>query len=223
MVAKMILPFLGGTPAVWNMSLFFFQALLLAGYLYAHLGSLWLGPKRHALIHLAIVVFAVVFLPVVIRHHWFTVPVDQPERLVLSVLFVSVGFPFFVLASGSPLIQKWFANTSHPVSRDPYFLYAASNLGSIVGLIAYPTILEPYFSLADQSRSWFYGYLALIAFTSACIFCLWRFFFASARDDSPRLAEEATGDASRLDSRDVTFPRRIRWVVLSLVPSSLLL
>lgn len=223
MVAKMILPFLGGTPAVWNMSLFFFQALLLAGYLYAHLGNSWLGPKRHALIHLAIVVFAVVFLPVVIRHHWFTVPVDQPERLVLSVLFVSVGFPFFVLASGSPLIQKWFANTSHPVARDPYFLYAASNLGSIVGLIAYPTILEPYFSLADQSRSWFYGYLALIAFTSACIFCLWRFFFASARDDSPRLAEEANGDVSWLDSRDVTFARRIRWVVLSLVPSSLLL
>ena len=101
MVAKMILPFLGGTPAVWNMSLFFFQALLLAGYFYAHLGNSWLGPKRHAIIHLAIVVFAVLFLPVVIHHHWFTVPVDQPERLVLSVLFVSVGFPFFVLASGS--------------------------------------------------------------------------------------------------------------------------
>ena len=175
MVAKMILPFLGGTPAVWNMSLFFFQALLLGGYLYAHLGTSWLGPKRHALVHLAIVVLAVVFLPVVVRNHWFAVPVDQPERIVLSVLFVSVGFPFFVLAAGSPLIQKWFANTTHPVAHDPYFLYAASNLGSMVGLIAYPTILEPYFSLADQSRSWFYGYLALIAFTSACVLFLWRF------------------------------------------------
>ena len=221
MVAKMILPFLGGTPAVWNLSLFFFQALLLAGYLYAHLGNSWLGPKRHALVHLAIVVFAVVFLPVVVRNHWFAVPVDQPERIVLSVLFVSVGFPFFVLAAGSPLIQKWFANTTHPVARDPYFLYAASNLGSIVGLIAYPTILEPYFSLADQSRSWFYGYLALIAFTSACVFFLWRFFFAQAHEDSPKPAKAYA--SLEINSSEVTLTRRIRWLVLSFVPSSLLL
>jgi hypothetical protein len=224
MVAKMILPFLGGTPAVWNLSLFFFQALLLAGYLYAHLGNSWLGPKRHALVHLAIVVFAVVFLPVVVRNHWFAVPVDQPERIVLSILFVSVGFPFFVLAAGSPLIQKWFANTTHPVARDPYFLYAASNLGSIVGLIAYPTILEPYFSLADQSRSWFYGYLALIAFTSACVFFLWRFFFAQAHEDSPKPAKALKAYASlQINSSEVTLTRRIRWLVLSFVPSSLLL
>ena len=224
MVAKMILPVLGGTPAVWNLSLFFFQAVLLAGYLYAHLGNLWFGPKRHAIIHLVIVLFGVVFLPVVIQKHWFAVPVDQPARLVLSVLFFSVGFPFFALAAGSPLIQKWFANTSHPVARDPYFLYAASNLGSIVGLIAYPTILEPYFSLAEQSRSWFYGYLALIAFTSACVFFLWRFFVASAHEDSPGSAADKKADARPwMNSREVTFARRIRWVVLSFVPSSLLL
>jgi hypothetical protein len=202
---------------------FFFQALLLAGYLYAHLGNSWLGPKRQAIIHLVIVVFAVVFLPVVVRNHWFSVPVDQPERLVLSVLFVSVGFPFFVLAAGSPLIQKWFANTTHPVARDPYFLYAASNLGSIVGLIAYPLILEPYFSLADQSRSWFYGYLTLIAFTSACGFFLWRFFFAPTHEDVQRPAEDTNSGAALLHFGDVTFMRRIRWVVLSFVPSSLLL
>lgn len=224
MVAKMILPFLGGTPAVWNMSLFFFQALLLGGYLYAHFGTSWLGPKRHALVHLAIVVLAVVFLPVVVRNHWFAVPVDQPERIVLSVLFVSVGFPFFVLAAGSPLIQKWFANTTHPVAHDPYFLYAASNLGSMVGLIAYPTILEPYFSLADQSRSWFYGYLVLIAFTSACVLFLWRFFFHQADEDSPKPQKVLEGCTARqMNSSELTLARRIRWVVLSFVPSSLLL
>jgi hypothetical protein len=222
MVAKMILPFLGGTPAVWNMSLFFFQALLLAGYLYAHFGNLWLGPRRHAIVHLIIVVFALVFLPVVVQNHWFAVPVDQPARLVLSVLFVSVGFPFFVLAAGSPLLQKWLANTTHPVAGDPYFLYAASNLGSIVGLIAYPTILEPYFSLTEQSHSWFYGYLALIAFTSACVFFLWRFFFASPRED---LLGSAADKKTSLQPNavDVTATRRIRWVILSFAPSSLLL
>jgi len=94
MIAKMILPFLGGSPAVWNMSLFFFQALLLAGYLYAHLGSSWLGTKGHAIVHVAMVVFAVSFLPVFIPHQWFSVSVDQPAKLILSVLLASVGFPF---------------------------------------------------------------------------------------------------------------------------------
>ena len=222
MVAKMILPFLGGTPAVWNMSLFFFQALLLAGYLYAHLGNLWLGPRRHAIVHLMIVLVALVFLPVVVHNHWFAIPVDQPARLVLSVLLLSVGFPFFVLAAGSPLIQQWFANTTHPVAGDPYFLYAASNLGSIVGLIAYPTLLEPYFSLAEQSHGWFYGYLALIAFTSACVFFLWRFFFASSQKDLLRPGADKQA-ALQPNCVEVTVPRRIGWVLLSFAPSSLLL
>ncbi len=224
MIAKMILPFLGGSPAVWNMSLFFFQALLLAGYLYAHLGSTWLGTKRHAIVHLTMVLFAVSFLPVFIPHQWFSVSVDQPAKLVLSVLFAAVGFPFFVLSAGSPLLQKWFASTAHPVARDPYFLYAASNLGSMVGLLAYPAVLEPYFSLAEQSRSWFYGYLALVAFISTCVLVLWRSFFAPADEDLPNhTAETNGGESLRMNSSDLTFERRMRWVVLALVPSSLLL
>lgn len=94
----------------------------------------------------------------------------------------------------------------------------------MVGLIAYPTILEPYFSLADQSHSWFYGYLALIAFTSACVLFLWRFFFAQAQEDSPKLQKVLEGCTARqMNSSEVTLARRIRWVVLSFVPSSLLL
>lgn len=225
MIAKMILPFLGGSPAVWNMSLFFFQALLLAGYLYAHLGSSWLGTKRHAMVHVALVLFAVSFLPVFIPHQWFAVSGDQPARLVLSVLFAAVGFPFFVLSAGSPLLQKWFASTAHPVAHDPYFLYAASNLGSMVGLLAYPAILEPYFSLVEQSWSWFYGYLALIAFTSTCAVFLWRFFVApAASGDSQNSPHYASANASgQMNTGEVTFARRMRWIVLSLVPSSLLL
>ncbi|MGH7826900.1 MAG: fused MFS/spermidine synthase [Candidatus Binatia bacterium] len=225
MIAKMILPFLGGSPAVWNMSLFFFQALLLAGYLYAHLGSSWLGTKGHAMVHVALVLFAASFLPVLIPQQWFSVSVDQPAKLVLSVLFASVGFPFFVLSAGSPLLQKWFASTAHPVARDPYFLYAASNLGSMVGLLAYPAILEPHFSLAEQSWSWFYGYLALIAFTSTCAVFLWRFFLASPAggdlQNSPDYAR--ANPPAQKNPGEVTFARRMRWVVFSLVPSSLLL
>jgi hypothetical protein len=219
MVAKMILPFLGGTPAVWNMSLFFFQVLLLAGYLYAHLGNVWLGAKRHAILHLTLVVLTVVFLPVAIPDQWFSASADQPARLVLLVLFASVGFPFFVLAAGSPLLQRWFAQTSHPGARDPYFLYAASNLGSMVGLISYPVVVEPYLSLVEQSRTWFYGYVFFIAFTSACAAFLWRFFMTSAVNGDSQTSAESP-DEARVD---VTPVRRIRWVVLSLLPSSLLL
>lgn len=225
MVAKMILPLLGGTPAVWNMSLFFFQTLLLAGYLYAHLGSVWFGPRGHALVHLVVVICATVFLPIVVPAHWFASRVDQPAGLVLSVLLAAAGFPFFVLAAGSPLLQKWFANTDHPVARDPYFLYAASNLGSMAGLIAYPTILEPYFTLLEQSRSWFYGYLALIALTAACVFLLRNMLPAKRPGEDCHNSDAAahTKTSAQLRMEEMTWGRRARWVMLSIVPSSLLL
>jgi hypothetical protein len=225
MVAKMILPFLGGTPAVWNMSLFFFQALLLMGYLYAHLGNAWLGVKKLAVLHLVLVLFAVLFLPVMVPNQWFAVAPVHPARLVLSVLFAAVGFPFFILAAGSPLLQKWFASTAHPSAHDPYFLYAASNLGSMVGLILYPTLLEPHFSLFEQSRNWFYSYLVLIALTAACIFFLRRFFFlpAASQIGQNSLHQAPHNRPPAQECRSVTWPRRIRWVALSFVPSSLLL
>src|SRR5215475_10885039 len=120
MVAKMILPLLGGTPNVWNTSLFFFQALLLAGYAYAHFASSWLGVKRHAILHLLIVASCVLALPIEVSHH--AVP-----------------------AADAPLFQLWSARSRSSV--DPYILYAASNLGSMVGLIAYPLVVEPHLSL----------------------------------------------------------------------------
>jgi len=225
MIAKMILPYLGGTPAVWNMSLFFFQALLLAGYLYAHVGTVWLGTKRFAMLHLAMVVVGVLFLPVIVPKQWFAVSSLHPARLVLSALLAAVGFPFFVLAAGSPLLQKWFANTTHPVAHDPYCLYASSNLGSMVGLIAYPTLLEPHFSLLEQSRNWFYSYVVLITITAACVFFLRRFFASPAahQDGLNSLRHAAENPSTALDSRKITWLRRSRWVALSFVPSSLLL
>jgi hypothetical protein len=225
MIAKMILPLLGGTPAVWNMSLFFFQASLLAGYLYAHLGTIFFGIRGHALIHLAMVVCATTFLPIVVSAHNFPVRVDQPAESVLSVLLAVVGFPFFALAAGSPILQKWFANSRHAVSQDPYFLYAASNLGSMAGLLAYPTIFEPYFSLLEQSRSWFYGYLVLIALMAACTVLL--LYMLASKPTGENCHNDDAGtkfdDLAQLRLGDVTWLRRGRWVMLSAVPSSLLL
>ena len=151
----MILPLLGGTPNVWNTSLFFFQALLLAGYAYAHFASSWLGTRRHIIVHLLIAISCVLALPVKINQHWLPAANRDPTLWVISILLGAVGFPFFILAAGAPLLQLWFARSKQP--SDPYVLYAASNLGSIVGLVAYPLMVEPHLSLAQQSHLWFYG------------------------------------------------------------------
>ncbi|HYA29013.1 MAG TPA: hypothetical protein VEI95_09355, partial [Acidobacteriota bacterium] len=129
MVAKMILPYLGGSPSVWNTSLVFYQACLLAGYAYAHFFNSWLGTRRHALVHLNFLIAALLMLPIVLPVQWFGSASHSPVGLVLGVLAVSIGFPFLVLSAGAPLLQKWFAQCCHRGARDPYFLYAASNAG----------------------------------------------------------------------------------------------
>ncbi len=217
MIAKMILPYLGGTPAVWNTCMFFFQTILLLGYLYAHFASRWLGTQRHAILHLALVSAAVVFLPVTISLAWFARPVPFPVKLVLSVLLFSIGFPFFVLSASSPLLQKWFAATGHADAQDPYFLYSASNLGSFAGLVAYPLLLEPNFTLAEQSRVWFYGYLAFLVATFACGFSLAR------AQKAPLGAATASAGVVSATEKTLTPLGRLRCIGLSFAPSSLLL
>ena len=163
MVAKMILPFLGGSPAVWNTSLVFYQACLLAGYAYAHFGSAWIGTRRHALVHLNLLFAGLFLLPIVLPHDWLATPSETPVRLVLGVLTLSIGFPFLMLSAGAPLLQKWFSQSHPRAARDPYFLYAASNAGSLAGLLAYPFLLEPRLQLSQQNQFWFLGYLLLLA------------------------------------------------------------
>ncbi len=153
MVAKMILPLLGGSPSVWNTSLAFYQVCLLIGYSYAHFGSRWLGTRRHALLHLNLLLAALLLLPVVLPIHWFASGSHNPVNVVLGGLATMVGLPFLVMSAGAPLLQKWFATCKHSAARDPYFLYAASNAGSIAGLLAYPLVLEPTLSLSRQLTS----------------------------------------------------------------------
>ena len=219
MVAKMILPFLGGSPAVWNTSLMFYQACLLAGYAYAHFGSSWLGTRRHAHVHLVFALATLLLLPVALPLHWLTAPAHDPVSLVLAVLAVSIGFPFLILSAGAPLLQKWFAEGVHSAARDPYFLYAASNAGSIVGLLAYPLLLEPRFTLSQQNHLWLFGYLVLLILMSLCAwYCLRPLSSHSSGATAPIEAEPTPSD-----SMAVRFTRRLRWVLWSLVPSSLLL
>ncbi|HZU98336.1 MAG TPA: hypothetical protein VFF73_16640, partial [Planctomycetota bacterium] len=151
----MVLPRLGGTPAVWNTCVVFFQAALLAGYGYVHLVS---RSRRHPLLHLLLLLAPLAVLPLAVPEEW--VPDDaHPALAVLSILTTRIGLPFFVLATTGPLLQGWFARTGE---KDPYYLYAASNAGSVLGLLAYPLVLEPFMPLARQSALWSRGYGVLM-------------------------------------------------------------
>lgn len=214
MFAKMALPLLGGAPAVWNTALVFFQAALLLGYLYAYALQRWAPPRRQVIVHLAVLALAVVALPVAIGPGWREPAPDMPVFWLLGLLAVAVGLPFFAVSANSPLLQAWFAESGHAGARDPYFLYAASNLGSMLALVAYPFLLEPGLSLAGQSWLWTGGYALLAAAIAVIGLRLWRrgAGAAPARDDATAAADDAP----------ISWRRRLHWIALAFVPSGLL-
>lgn len=219
MVGRQVLPLLGGSPAVWTTCMLFFQALLLAGYAYAHFTSVWFGQRVQVLVHLLMVCLSLAVLPVPLQSGWIpTVEADPVFRLLL-LLTVSIGGPFFALSATTPLLQRWFAATSHRSARDPYFLYAASNLGSMVALFAYPLLLEPYLGLSRQTQLWNWGYIALAVGLTACA-------LAQVRSGIPGASGISNlGDASPRAHAEPNPSRRIRleWVVLAFIPSSWML
>jgi hypothetical protein len=148
--AKVVLPTLGGAPAVWSVALVFFQAALLAGYLYAHLLTRFLPGRPSVIVHVILMLLATVALPLGIASTWGRPPAQGTEFWLLGLFTVSIGVPFFALSANAPLLQAWYARTGHPSSKDPYFLYAASNIGSFLALLSYPFIVEPFTRLSQQ-------------------------------------------------------------------------
>ena len=147
MFTKMVLPRLGGAPSVWSVAIVFFQGALLAGYAYAHWLTRYAPGRASILIHLVVTAAAIFALPLSIATGWARPP-ESGETLWLMGLFAaSIGLPFFALAANSPLLQAWFARTDHPAAKDPYFLYAASNIGSFLALVSYPSVIEPFVGL----------------------------------------------------------------------------
>src|SRR5262245_37705377 len=142
MFARMALPLLGGAPAVWNTAMVFYQATLLAGYAYAHVATDRLGPRRQAGLHLLVLLLPLVVLPIALPRGWTPPGDSSPVPWLLALLAVAVGLPFFAVSATSPVLQAWFATTSHPTARNPYVLYAASNVGSMLALLAYPLVVE---------------------------------------------------------------------------------
>jgi hypothetical protein len=210
---KMVLPRLGGSPAVWSVAMVFFQTLLLAGYAYAHALMRIKNRAIPVAVHLVLLVGAILTLPLAIAGGFGEPPTSGYAFWLLSLFAVSIGLPFFALAANNPLLQAWFVRTGHPDGPDPYFLYASSNIGSFLALLSYPFLLEPVFSLRTQNLMWTAGYALLIILIAGCGALL---LGSPALANADRQTEETPAPAP---SRVL----RARWIFLAAVPSGLLI
>jgi len=219
MIAEIILPLLGGAPSVWNTCMVFYQAALLGGYVYAHLAIKWFGVRRQSILHLGLFLLSLLLLPIGIPAGLAPPTETHPVPWLFMLLILSVGIPFFMASATAPMLQKWFTHTGHPAGKDPYFLYGASNFGSLVALIGYPILIEPYFGLTHQTRIWSLGYILLMLLILGCSVMLWR----SPLSITKGINHSENPSLISLNNRELTVSRRIRWLLLSFCPSSLLL
>jgi hypothetical protein len=210
---KMVLPRLGGSPAVWSVAMVFFQSLLLGGYAYAHYLMTLKSRVAPIAIHLVLLAVALFTLPLSIASGWGEPPASGYAFWLLGLFAVSIGLPFFALAANNPMLQAWFVRTGHPDGPDPYFLYASSNIGSFLALLSYPVLLEPMFTLRTQNLIWTGGYALLIVLITVCGVLLVR---------SPPMSVAAV-EASDGDAPSPTWTIRLRWIFLAAVPSGLLI
>ncbi|HKO89591.1 MAG TPA: fused MFS/spermidine synthase, partial [Polyangiaceae bacterium] len=166
--AKLVLPTLGGAPAVWSVALVFFQAALLGGYIYAHLLTRHLSLPLAVAVHLCVLCAATLALPIGIASGFATPPAANAEYWLIGLFAASIGLPFVALSANAPLLQAWFSRTSHADAKDPYFLYAASNVGSFLALLSYPLLIEPFARLSQQVHGWSFGFYLLIGLIAVC-------------------------------------------------------
>lgn len=211
---KRILPALGGSPAVWNTCLMFYQVVLLAGYGYVLLLDRLPPPRQYA-VHAGLVALAVAWIPWSL-FLWTGPAGTEPVLWLVGLLTLSLGFPFFVLAAGAPLLQRWFSHSGHEEGGDPYFLYAASNLGSFLVLAAYPLLLEPFFTLDQQDVLW-KGSFAIVGLL---VVAAGGMMLKGARGAMGGLTPDPV---EPIPTVPVTAERRILWIVFAFLPSSLLL
>ncbi|MFZ2030040.1 MAG: hypothetical protein WAU68_07025, partial [Vitreimonas sp.] len=208
--ARMVTPLLGGSPAVWNTSMAFFQTALLAGYVYAHVLARLKDIRVQAAIHAVVLVLAWMVLPLHVTSAMGPPNSFHPALWLLGVLTLSAGAPFAAASATAPLLQSWYARTGRADAHDPYYLYAASNLGSFVGLLGYPILIEPLLGAQGQSLAWASGYVlvaGMILFSGATAI--------ASHGDAPK-TETHAGPAP-------TWNQRLFWMAAAAVPSALVL
>ncbi len=208
LIAKLILPWFGGSAAVWTTCMLFFQIALLLGYLYAHVTSRVLAPKQQAWLHIALLAVSVACLPILPSAWWKPSGMDDPLWRILGLLAATIGLPYFLISSTSPLLQSWLARTSSGVV--PYRLFALSNLGSMLALLSYPVVVEPTLSNSEQAWTWSAGY---VLFVVLCGLVAYR-----SRNSPLVIAAEDDPDTARPKLRD-----NFLWLALAASASALLL
>ncbi len=217
MAARFLLPWFGGSPSVWSTCLLFFQAALLGGYVYAHL-TRRLGPGKQARLHLVLLVVALATLPIIPSPSWKPTDPSHPAGKILLLLSVTVGLPYVLLAATAPMVQDWFAQLHAHDEDGPsgghrvYWLYALSNLGSLLGLLAYPTSIERWLSIRGQAWFWSGGFVLF------CAICAWAALQVRRMPAPAPLADESAPDTAPVRPGDW-----VMWLALSLTGTGLLL
>lgn len=210
-LAKILLPRLGGTPAVWNTCMLFFQVLLLAGYSYVLATTSWIGARKQALLHGVLLLLSFLYVPLTLAGNSGSISEQNyPALWLFGYLLSAIGLPIFLISSTSPLLQKWFTHTAHRSANDPYFLFAVSNAGSLLALISYPVILEPNLKLSRQTQLWVVGYVVLLGLSLGCGLVLWK---SSRREQVKHEPAQKS---------PLSLKRRLYWILLAFIPSSLL-
>lgn len=211
MFTKMVLPRLGGAPTVWSVAMVFFQAALLAGYGYAHVLIRRLSPWQGALVHFCLLAGAAATLPIAISSQFGAPPSEGISIWLIGLFSASIGLPFVALSASAPLLQGWFAGLDHAQARNPYVLYAASNLGSFAALFAYPVVVEPFLTLREQAQIWSTGFAVLAMLIAAAAVLGSRH-----RSDAP--ARETLAEVE-----PTSWLARLCWTALAAIPVGLVI
>src|ERR1700675_3025161 len=204
LIAKIILPWFGGSAAVWSAAMLFFQLVLLAGYAYAHLSIRYLKARRQMDIHIGLVAASCALLPILPSETWKPTEAGDPTLRILMLLIATIGLPYFLLSSTSPLLQAWYVRRSG--SGMPYRLFALSNFGSMLALVSFPFLVEPRLTSRWQAYSWSFGY---VAFALVCTLAAW-----VSRDERAPVEARPVEPAPRPRLADLAL-----WVSLAAVAS----
>ncbi len=217
LIGKYILPWFGGTPAVWTACMLFFQTLLVVGYAYAH-GMARLRPRTQMIVHIAALIVTALLLPITPGAEWKPVDASNPTGRIFLLLLVSVGGPYVLLSSTAPLLQSWFGRVEP--GRSPYRLYALSNAGSLLGLFAYPFLVEPTLAIGNQTWMWSMAYAAFLCMCTLCALDLWN---TSSGSGSRETSGPRTLTSSATDERPLSISAILLWLALSACGSIMLL
>jgi hypothetical protein len=214
MVGKFILPWFGGGTAVWTTCMVFFQIVLLAGYAYAHLNIRLFKPTVGALVHVVVLALALASLPIIPNDWWKPTDPTDPTLRILMLLGMTLGLPYFALSATSPLLQAWFGRINR--GQLPYRLYALSNAGSMLALLSYPFLIEPFFSRRQQAWAWSIGMIGFATLCAACAFLSRRRAAATGSDvdASAPTPDAVPAVAAPGPAMDLTWGVRALWLTL---------